>query len=276
MQTIFEKVKERKVLIAAHRGVNGGNIPCNSLEAYQIALNHGADIIELDITVSKDRKLYLLHPGMEWVHLGKSIDLSKMDSSAIKGLMLANQDICQTQYPLYTFDDALELLKNKCFINVDKFWSDPEEISKTIRKHNMTEQCIVKSYANADTPALLKAYAHDMQYMTMARKVQDIPDALFDPTLNFIGVEALFSSDDDEIASPEFIEKMHKMGKLMWGNAICYNYRDIIAGDHTDDKSLLIDPDYAWGWLAKRGFDIIQTDWTLPCSQYLISKYLRR
>ena len=47
MLNIFEKVKDRKVLIAAHRGTNGGNIPCNSVESYQIALNHGADIIEL-------------------------------------------------------------------------------------------------------------------------------------------------------------------------------------------------------------------------------------
>ena len=40
---------EKKVLIAAHRGSCGGNIPCNSLPAFQIALNYGADIIELDV-----------------------------------------------------------------------------------------------------------------------------------------------------------------------------------------------------------------------------------
>lgn len=43
---LLEVAKEKKILVAAHRGVAGGNIPCNSLQAFQIALNQGADIIE--------------------------------------------------------------------------------------------------------------------------------------------------------------------------------------------------------------------------------------
>ena len=29
------------------------------------------------------------------------------------------------------------------------------------------------------------------------------------------------------------------------------------------------DPDNGWGWIADKGFDIIQTDWSLPLRQYL-------
>lgn len=36
-------VKE-KVFVVAHRGVSGGNIPCNTLTAYEIALKQGADL----------------------------------------------------------------------------------------------------------------------------------------------------------------------------------------------------------------------------------------
>ena len=277
MSLLKDLIAERKILVAAHRGVNGGNIPCNSLEGYKIAINHGADIIELDVTVSKDRELYLLHPGMERVHLGKDINLSKMDSSEIDGIMLANQDIVQTQYPLRKFDEVLEELKGKVLINVDKFWSDPEAISKVIRKHNMAEQCIVKSfYPDKKTIEQLKAYASDMQYMALIREKEHIIPELFDKDINFVGVEILFDADSKEVASDEFLNDLHKKGLIAWGNTIVYNYHDVIGADHTDDVSLLGNPDHGWGFFAKKGFDILQTDWVMPCVNYLKEKNYKK
>ena len=55
--TIQERARSRR-LIAAHRGAAGANIPCNSIPAYNAALRHGADIIELDISRAKDGTLY--------------------------------------------------------------------------------------------------------------------------------------------------------------------------------------------------------------------------
>ena len=44
---LFETAKER-VIITAHRGAPGGNIPCNTIAAYDVALAYGADMIEID------------------------------------------------------------------------------------------------------------------------------------------------------------------------------------------------------------------------------------
>lgn len=57
--------KDGRPLLAAHRGVAGGNIPCNTLVAYEIALRQGADIVELDVARSADGVLFVFHPGME-------------------------------------------------------------------------------------------------------------------------------------------------------------------------------------------------------------------
>ena len=54
-----------RVLVAAHRGVAGGNVPCNSLLGYRGALRQGADIVELDVSRSLDGTLYAFHPCME-------------------------------------------------------------------------------------------------------------------------------------------------------------------------------------------------------------------
>ena len=42
------------ILIVAHRGVSGGNIPCNTRAAYEIALKQGADMIETDVDITAE------------------------------------------------------------------------------------------------------------------------------------------------------------------------------------------------------------------------------
>ena len=70
----IEKSKE-KIIVVAHRGAAGGNIPCNTMAAYEIALKQGADMIEADVSCSRDGILFLFHPGMEREHLGKRKNL---------------------------------------------------------------------------------------------------------------------------------------------------------------------------------------------------------
>ena len=273
---IFDKINKKKILIAAHRGYNGGNIPCNSLEGYQIAAKYGADIIEVDVTASKDGELYMLHPGMEKHHFSKDIVLPNCTKQEISEVMLANQDRTITQYNIATFDQMLETLKPyNCLINVDKFWSNPALISKKIAAHGMTDRIIVKS-AIADTDVKhLEEVAGDMQFMAITW-TKDAHDILKNSKLNYVGLELLFHSDDAEVLEPEYINKVKNDGKILWGNSIVYNYKANISGIHTDDTALLINPDLGWGWFAEKGFDIIQSDWCTELSLYLKEKGFRK
>ena len=54
---------KNRALIAAHRGASGGNIPCNTLAAYEIALRQGADIVEIDVAISAEGGHYVFHPA---------------------------------------------------------------------------------------------------------------------------------------------------------------------------------------------------------------------
>ena len=53
-----------------------------------------------------------------------------------------------------------------------------------------------------------------------------------------------------------------------------YNYKEQIAARHSDDTSILGNTELGWGWLAKRGFDFIQTDWVGIMTKYLDSNGL--
>ena len=61
----LREAASKKTLIAAHRGVAGGNITCNTIEAYEVALQQKADIVELDVIKSTDDVLFAFHSGKE-------------------------------------------------------------------------------------------------------------------------------------------------------------------------------------------------------------------
>ena len=61
-ENALAKARENGILIATHRGVAGGNIPCNTIAAFEAALRQGADILEADLAPSGDGQLLIFHP----------------------------------------------------------------------------------------------------------------------------------------------------------------------------------------------------------------------
>ena len=125
-----------RILITAHRGVSGANIPCNTRTAFDIALAQGADILELDVARSRDGQLFVFHPGMEKPHLGIDCSLSELSAAEIKELRFLNQDNVPTSYGIVPLEEMFAHLRDKAYINVDKFWMWMEEITHVTRKGN--------------------------------------------------------------------------------------------------------------------------------------------
>lgn len=263
--------EEGKILIAAHRGVSGANIPCNTKTAFQIALSQGADILELDVAKSLDGQLFVFHPGMEKPHLGIDCYLKDLPAKEIKKLRYCNQDNTPTQYGVVPLDEMFAFLKNKAYINVDKYWMYMEEITHCIRKCGVEEQVIVKIENSRKQADLLEKVAPDLAVMPVLREKDDFTDYALEKKIRYIGAEVLFSKDDDPIVSDEYIETMHQKHLMVYGNAIVYDYRANISAGHTDDLALSGNPEQGWGWFVKKKFDVIQTDWSIMLKQYLNS-----
>lgn len=49
---------------------------------------------------------------------------------------------------------------------------------------------------------------------------------------------------------------------------LVYDDQVLLTAGHTDDLSVAGRPADRWGWLADRGFSILQTDWPMALSQY--------
>ncbi len=270
---IFEKSKE-KIIVVAHRGAAAGNIPCNTLPAYNAALLQGADMIEIDVDMSCDGELVIFHPGMEKAHLGEDRRIPQMSAGEIKALRYLNYDRTPTQFGICTLDEVFEEFGKRCLINVDKFWDHPTEIYRAIKRHGITDSVLVKSSLTENVLKILCEVAPDVPYMPIVKKTHPRHTELMRARINYIGAEVLFDTDGDEVASEEFINTMHRDGRLVWANAIIYNHKEQLVAGHSDDTAICGDPEHSWGWLAKRGFDLIQTDWTGMMVEYLKSNDL--
>lgn len=270
---IQETAKEKRIIVA-HRGTAGGNIPCNTLASYEIALKQGADMIEIDVEMSKDGKLFIFHPGMEPHHLNSKEYIPNMTAEEVSKLRYVNYDRTPTQFGVNTFDEVLETFKGRCFINVDKFWGHPREIYEAIKRHDMEDQIVVKSAPSKEVFTVLQEVVPKLPYMPVVRDTHPLHEKLMASSINYIGAEVLFASEEAEVASPAFIEKMHKDDKLIWVNSIIYDCTKQLTAGHSDDTALCQNMDLGWGWLAERGFDMIQTDWTGMMVQYLKEKKL--
>lgn len=269
MMNLLKAAKEKKVLLVAHRGVCGGNIPCNSLQAFRAAINQGADIVELDVDRSADGELFIQHPGMERVHLRIPASIRNYNSAEVQEIRLSNCDLAPTEWSIVRLEEALELLRGKCIVNIDKFWENPEAIAKLVRRLKMEDQILIKTENRPEYLNDVETYAPDIPYMTIANTEDTTHEAMMKRSINYVGTEVLFETEDAPVASAEYLNQMHHDGKIVWSNAIVYNYRAVLSAHHNDDISLTEDPAKGWGWLADHGFDLIQTDFLFPCKHFL-------
>lgn len=269
MISLKEQIQEKKILIAAHRGVSGADIPCNTIPAFEIALKSGADILEMDLFKTTDGEIFIFHTGKEPTQLNKQIDLTKLSSREVRELKLVNVDFNPTMFGLNTFDEVLEQFKGRCILNLDRCFGFLEDVIKKVEAHDMKEQILLKNAPDDDSLKVVETFAPDYMFMPIFKEIDDKSEMIEKMNINYIGAELVFASENSPVAQDVYMEKMHRAGRILWGNALEYNHKIPLAAGHCDNLSLITDPDKGWGWLMDKGFDIIQTDWTVQCGNYV-------
>ena len=98
---------------SAHQGVVIGKMHSNTLSAFQLAADKGADMIETDARTSKDGVLFVNHDPIVrgFDENGKKLEyvISDTDSSLLRRVILAPEDPHGVQY-LPTLEEALHLV----------------------------------------------------------------------------------------------------------------------------------------------------------------------
>jgi len=131
--------------IFAHRGANA-DAPENTMAAFQLALDLGADGIELDVMLSKDHELVVIHDD--------TVDRTTNGSGSVQDLTLAELKALDAGNGerIPTLDEVLTRFGGKFQINIELknystfFDSLPVDVAQLVSKHHMEDSVLISSF----------------------------------------------------------------------------------------------------------------------------------
>lgn len=258
------------VMVVAHRANISDTLPENSLESIALCIEKGIDILEIDVRVTKDGVLIVMHDetlNRMTNGRGKIIDINW---SEIENLKLREKSYGQiTDYSIPTLEEVFALCKGKVMLNLDKGFWYLHKIQVLAAENNVSRQIILKSY---DEKEKVESQLNDSLYFNFmpiiaenhVANLQNL-DAWLSPDNSYPpeAFELIFDEPNDSIGQTGFINSLKDSGARVWINTLS----DRLSGGRGEKN----DPTKSWNEVINLGFNIIQTDRSLELKQYLDS-----
>lgn len=259
--------KSDYVMIFAHRG-DWRNAPENSLQAYQSCIDAGFDGIEIDVQMTKDSVIVMMHDQTIDRTTAGTGKVSDHTLAELKELYLKSPIGVVTRQRIPTLDEVLELAKGKVLIQVDKWQSIKEEVVKVAKRHGCLNQIILRG--TLDSKFVAENYGHLLEgliYIPVLvckgegddKKLDDFMDNIKTPVISLS-----FTRDDFPVI--DRAKEIKDRGFRIWYNSLWAEFN----GGH-DDELAMDDPENSYGWLLKKGANIIFSD-----HPFLLDAYLKK
>jgi glycerophosphoryl diester phosphodiesterase len=269
-----------QVLVVAHRG-DWRNAPENSLRAVTNCIAMGVDIVEIDIKISRDSQLIVMHDKtLDRTTTGKGL-VKDWPLDSIKTLFLKNALGQATLERVPTLRETMLAVKGKpVLVNLDKAWDYLPQTFALLKETGTLDQGIFKGVEPvSQMRQKFGALMDSIHYMPMVYPASyrmyegtsnESPKAYverFTKEINVAGFEVIV--DSEQSSTLEVIRILNKKHISVWINTL---WNELCAG-HTDELAQ-DDPDAHWGWVIRNGANIIQTDRPQLLLTYLRSKGL--
>ncbi|MDW5290969.1 glycerophosphodiester phosphodiesterase family protein [Formosa sp. PL04] len=269
----FKNPSKDRILAVSHRGA-WNYAPENSLMAIQRCIDIGIDIVEIDVRLTKDGQLVLMHD--------KTIDRTTTGKGKVSNFTLAElqsfrlKNACGvkgSRQQIPTLEEAMLLAKGKIMINLDKVEGETvKEAYEILKKTGTINQAIFKGRETVQT--MYKKFGPIMDtiiYMPIVIDNVDDPSQYvndYNEKQKPYAYEVTFKS----VNSKKFklIKELNKLNVTVLTIPL---WDDLTAG-YTDELVLLEGPDAGWGWLIENGSNAIMTDRPDELLNYLRSKGL--
>lgn len=242
-----------KVMVVAHRG-DWRDAPENSLWAVKKAIEKGANMVEIDLAMTKDSVLILMHDrtlDRTTTGTGKPSDFTLKE---IQKLRLRDGLGMPTDMEIPTLEQVLKLAKGKVFLNLDKAFDYLGLVHPLVVKYEMQDEVLYKG--NATYEEFNQKYASikdSILFMPIIRLERGQADRVAAYMQHYTPYGFEFTTGETEAAMIDF-SNLRKQGKRVWGNALWKIHN---AGHH--DDMALENPD-VYQWYLKHHINIIQTD----------------
>lgn len=245
------------VTVVCHRGDWRG-APENSLQAYQNCIDMGADMVEIDLQMTKDSVLVIMHDRtLDRTSTGKG-KISDHTLAELRSYRLKAGDGAATRHPIPTLEEVLTLCKGKILINIDKGYDYFREVYALMEQTGTTDQVIIKSGKRRSE---VEQENGDVLSKTIYMPIVSIDkpgaEEIVDEWLvaHPVAIECCIGTYNEQ--AEQLLAKLRASDTQIWINSLWPSLCD----GHDDDRAVeLRDPDGAWGWILARGATIIQCE----------------
>ncbi|CAL1517799.1 glycerophosphodiester phosphodiesterase family protein [Chitinophaga sp. MM2321] len=202
-----------RIMVAAHRSAHT-NYPENSLAAIREAIRQGIDIAELDVRLTKDSVLVLMHDKTITRTTGQKGEVSSFTYGELKQFpLLHNGQPTSERIP--TFKEALLLAKGHIMIDVD-FKADGQEAARQacglIKSTGTIKQILFFLYDHHDA-AFLQSINKQIPIMPRAHNAAETAAILKIGKFPAIHVDPSFYTDN-------LMSDIRSAGSRVWINAL--------------------------------------------------------
>lgn len=248
----------KNVVVACHRG-DWRNWPENSLAAIESVIGMGADIVELDLKLTKDSVLVVCHDRtLNRTTTGKGL-IAEIPYDSIQRCFLKSGHGVATSHRMPTLREALELCKDRIVVNIDKGYQYYDLVQRLSEELGVTGQLLIKGKSPvADVAAKFSRYEHNMMYMPIIDILKPKGQALFAEYLGTDTVPLAYEVCWSEYtpAVEACMKKVVAGGSKLWVNSLWPS----LCGGLCDDAAFEGDPAAVYGKLVDMGATMIQTD----------------
>ena len=262
------------VVVACHRG-DWRNYPENSIPAIESIIRMGADIMELDLKLTKDSVLVLSHDWtIDRCTTGKG-RVSDYTLDELKQFRLRRaHGVATDSLHICTLREALECCKNRICVNVDQGYEYYDMVLAITEELGVTDQILIKGkHSVASVAEKMAAHEHNMMYMPIIDIQKEQGQKLFQEYMDTktvpLAYEVCWKKLTPEVS--DCFKKVVESGSKLWVNTIWGS----LCGYLDDDKALDCgDPAEVYDQVIALGASMIQTDRPEQLLNYLRKKGL--
>jgi len=199
------------IKIMAHRG-NSAEAPENTIPAFEMAYEAGADAIELDVQMTKDGQIIIMHDDNTKRTTGVDHNIWEVTYDEIKDLdngSYFSKEFAGTKIP--TLEEAIACCKGRMFINIEIKRNGHDEgitdkVVEIIRKNEFQNECDITSMDYDTLVEINEKYPDILLAYTTALGIGEIKDL---SAVDILSIE-------ETSATAEVVESLHKAGKKVF------------------------------------------------------------
>ena len=250
------------VVVISHRG-DWRNYPENSIPAIESIIRMGVDKMELDVKMTKDSVLILMHDKtIDRMTNGKGKVSDITYDSLMTFKMKRAHNVVTDTIKVPTLREALLCCKDRILVNVDHAYPYYKEIVELTEELGVTGQVLMKGKSNLDkVNEDMAKHEHNLLYMPIIDINKPKGQALFaeyqERGVVPMAYEICWQYPGEEI--DQCIAAVRESGAKLWVNTI---WASLCGGYGNDDDAALAaaDPADVYAQYIEKGFTMIQTD----------------